>query len=583
MVRIAYTFLLILFTTVVTAQEFLYERITAWEKAGTTEGIEAPSNQVLITDYGADNLGYSYSDEAYDLAIESLNEQAGTIVFPEGNYLFSNTLVVPDSVFLKGVSSETELIFDLDGAGHLIRMSGSLSSTEYALEQAGLKGAVTIALEDAAGIQAGDIIKLGMFDEDHMTSSWAYGTLGQLVKVLEINGNTLVLMDPLTHHYPLWREPFIQIQNPITNAGIECVSIKREDATTSQTSNIYIQHAFNCVVRNVTSEDCNFGHVDIRTSSHVAVEGSYFHHAHAYGGGGQGYGVVVHSTSSFCLVQNNIFEHLRHSMLLQSAANGNVFGYNYSYDPYWEDGFLPANSAGDAVLHGNYTFLNLFEGNTVQHIVIDASHGSNGPYNTFFRNRAELYGFFSDPNTVTDSMNVVGNEITNSGWPYGLFMLNGAGHYSYGNNHSGTATPPGTEQMSINSLYLNEIDLPDALDTETLPMIGFPLDMNEKLLPAEVRFDDQEYVNCEVQVVTDVSDNQADNLLLTAEGRILKIDRSLLPATIEIYSLDGTLVHSENVSNTEYPFYESLSNAVYLVRASNSRGISESLIIPLGW
>jgi len=91
-------------------------------------------------------------------------------------------------------------------------------------------------------------------------------------------------------------------------------------------------------------------------------------------------------------------------VLLQSGANGNVISYNYSLNPNQSDS-PPANGAGDLVLHGNYPFANLFEGNICQNVMIDASHGINGPYNTFFRNRVQLYGIIMSPSPATDSMN----------------------------------------------------------------------------------------------------------------------------------------------------------------------------------
>ena len=61
-------------------------------------------------------------------------------------------------------------------------------------------------------------------------------------------------------------------------------------------------------------------------------------------------------------------------------------------DPFWTGTVLPSDAAGDLVLHGNYPYANLFEGNILQNLVVDDSHGLNGPYNTFFRNRADNYG-----------------------------------------------------------------------------------------------------------------------------------------------------------------------------------------------
>jgi hypothetical protein len=46
--------------------------------------------------------------------------------------------------------------------------------------------------------------------------------------------------------------------------------------------------------------------------------------AFAYGGGGQGYGLVLEFTSCDNRAQNNIFEHLRYSMLLQSGPSGST-------------------------------------------------------------------------------------------------------------------------------------------------------------------------------------------------------------------------------------------------------------------
>lgn len=552
------------------AQVFSPERITAWENAGPTTELEAPDSVVSITDFGADNTGTNSCNTAYTDALASLNGSAGTIYFPEGEYFFDAGITIPDSVFLKGASTTTQLTFNLGGSGHCIQMNGSISSTQLELAETAVKGTYEIELVDASTLEVGDYMRTIMFDEDYMFSTWAYGTLGQVLEVTAIDGNTLTVADPLTHHYPLSRTPYVKRVTPRKGAGIECLKIVREDATTGQTNNILMTYATNCVIRNVEGVNCNYGHVDLRTSSHILIEGCYFHHAHAYGGGGQGYGVVAQATSCFNLIRNNIFEHLRHSMILQSAANANVFGYNYSYDPYWEDGFLPANSAGDAVLHGNYTYLNLFEGNTVQHMVVDASHGSNGPYNTYFRNRGELYGFFSDASTPTDSLNVVGNEITNSAFPYGLFMLNGNGSYSYGNNHTGTVTPSGTGNVTVNSLYLDENSLPLYFLSEQLPMVGYPLAMNQKLLLAEMRFDNQTYVSC-AELVASLPTIEQTDLIGFAKGEIL-IDASLIPATVHYFDMNGRLVSTDRSNSTRMEM-PNLSNGLYVVQVVSRKEI----------
>ena len=577
MIRIGLISILSFSFFICSSQTFEAGRTTTWENAGNSVEIEAPEFQVNITGLGADNTGITNSDAAYLAAIDSLNGTAGTIYFPQGSYLFNSTLSVPDSVFLVGESSEALLQFDLGGVGHLILMLGDISSTELTFANDALKGSYTIDLVDASSLQVGDVVRLYQFDEDFMFSSWAYGTLGQVIRIEEVVGNTITLADPLNHDYPLSRTPYLTELEARTAAGVECLTIERLDATVDATANINIRNAFNCAIRNVESNNCNRAHLQVGSSAHIKVEGCYFHHAFAYGSGGQGYGLVFQTASSFCLGQNNVFEHLRHSMLIQSGANGNVFGYNYSTVPFWDEGIFPSNSAGDAVLHGNYPYLNLFEGNTVQNIIVDASHDKNGPFNTFFRNRAELYGFVSDNSTPTDSMNVVGNEITAAEFPLGNFSLNGLGHYSYGNNVFGTVTPTNTTNVNTNTLYLNENDLPFFLGGQTLPMVGYPLEMNDKVLYAQARFDLGIPMNCTMQGVPVAGvPIQESNPLLQLWGNQLRIDSSLLPATINIYSIDGRML-SNRSSNVGLIQLSSTDNKLILIQVIGPNGEMQNL------
>lgn len=549
------------------AQQLDASRTTDWAKAGAKVQQENSSLELNILDFGADPTGLNSSAEAYANALQELGGVAGAIFFPAGEYFFDAGISIPDSVKLEGESTQTVLRFDLNGQGNLIHMNGSLDSEEFSVNQPIQKGDIEISLLNSEPINSGDVIRLGCNDEELIYSSWAYGTLGQVVKVIGKSGNTIILADPITRSYKVEDLPSVKRLNPLRNAGLSCLKIERIDATASQTSNIYVRNAIDCTIENVESVNCNFAHVSVNSSAHVSVTGGYFHHAHAYGGGGQGYGVVFQETSSFNLAENNIFEHLRHSMLLQSGATGNVYGYNYSFDPYWVSGMLPGNSAGDAVLHGNYPHHNLFEGNVIQNMVVDASHGNNGPFNTFFRNRGELYGFFSDATTPTDSMNIIGNEISNSGFPLGLFMINGNGHYQYGNNVYGSTTPEGTNDVELVTLYKTNDASIGTIEVEDLPLIGYPSALASSVIAAQNRILEGTPLNCGNSVVTDLETVKASTSATPfVYNQTLNLPDKLLPSQVEYYSTLGSLVAEVTVNSNRSRIPESISNGIYIVR-----------------
>ena len=286
--------------------------------------------------------------------------------------------------------------------------------------------------------------------------------------------------------YDTARLAAVRVLHPQQNSGIECLKIKRlDDTAPQQSSNILFSYAVNCWVKGVESENCTFAHVRADYSSNIYIAQSYFHHAFGYGGNGRAYGVVFQFATGECLAENNIFEHLRHSVLLQAGANGNVVAYNYSFDPFWTSN--PSNSAGDMVLHGNYVYANLFEQNICQNIVIDNSHGGNGPHNTFFRNRANLFGiFFSD--ATSPQQNFIANEVTNTSFPYSLvnYRILGTGHFLHGNNNKGTLTPAGTGMVpEVSYVYTQR---PDFVPPTQWGKIGTPTLPSTQTIPAYDRW-----------------------------------------------------------------------------------------------
>jgi len=427
------------------------------------------------------------NDSIVNYAINSAPTSGAILMFPKGHFLFNTTLNLRDNIVLKGLGADsTTFTFDLGGLGHSIRISGNSTNDTSNFVADGLKDSNYVDVNNASLFSSGDWIRIVQNDSDIVTSSWALGTVGQIVKIVSVNNNRINLKSPLRRDYSLSRIPYIKKINPMNNVGIECIKIHRLDSTSpQQSSNIYFNYVVNSWVLGVESENCSYSHVDARNSSNLYINKSYFHHAFGYGGGGRAYGVMLHSTTNECLVEDNIFEHLRHSMIVQSGGNGNVFSYNYSLDPFWNS--TPNNSAGDMVLHGNFPYSNLFEQNVCRNIVVDNSHGPNGDHNTFFRNRAEGFGIFFSANN-SPNQNFIGNDIPNTSFPYSLvnYTISGSGHFLYGNNNKGVIDPSGTNNLP--DLSYTYIQKPNFISMNQWAGIGTPNSMGVNHIPAMDRF-----------------------------------------------------------------------------------------------
>jgi hypothetical protein len=434
-------------------------RITDWSNPGSAFSFIAQKT-VVFTSFGADKSGVNTSDSAMLLAINAL-DGPGEIFVPKGKYLFDQTIVLPDSIIIRGemdsLSDGPEFRFKLAPGNNQngIEIKGTETNINYTITYPLSQGANKLFVTQPDLFSKDDYIRLVPQDDSLLVNdTWAYHTTGQIFQILDINGDSLLLNKPLRRSYNSPTLPRIYKLIPRKQVHLHCIKIERIDTSVFQASNIYFFNAADCSINGVESQFDNYAHVDIVNSIRITIKNSFFHDAFDYGSGGKGYGVMLESTAGDCFIGQNIFRHLRHSMILQSGANGNVLAYNYSIDPFWTETSLPSNSAGDIVLHGNYPYMNLMEGNVVQNIVIDNSHRINGPYNTFFRNRAELYGIFMNTSPTSNGQTFIGNQVTNTSSIFlGFYSLQGSNHFEYGNMVKGTVLPAGTGEPVYATLF----------------------------------------------------------------------------------------------------------------------------------
>ena len=119
-------------------------------------------------------------------------------------------------------------------------------------------------------------------------------------------------------------------------------------------------------------------------------------------------------------------------MIVGSGANGNVYGYNSSAERALDP--VHGTPQPDISVHGNYVYMNLFEGNVLEDADVPDYYAPAGPGNTLFRNRISNSGTAID--VGSNSENFLGNVLTK-----GTITLDGTPQniVDYGNIKKGDA------------------------------------------------------------------------------------------------------------------------------------------------
>lgn len=578
------------------AQVIPEDRRVDWSVVTDNMEIISPQLQLNVMNYGAAGNGVTDDWQSVNNAISALGGEHGYIYFPAGTYLIKEPVVLPDSCVLKGDGAgSTTLLFDLEGEATNCISISKMQTQDFTGISGGLnKGSKTITIENPDVIEPGDYIEIRQENGnwDVVPTSWADYSVGQMSRVHSIVDNSLLIESGLRIDYSEDLNPQVRPIVPITNSGIQCLKIHRMDEPAEGSgANIHMNMAANCFVRGVESDTSVGAHVAVYSSLNILIDGNYFHHAFTYDGSGmRGYGVALSMHTSECLITNNIFRHLRHAMMIKTGSNGNIFSYNYSIEPYRTEA-VPDASA-DISFHGHYPFSNLWEGNIAQNIGIDHYWGPSGPYNTLFRNRAELYGIIMTLSSLkeTDKQNFVGCETTSTEFLQGLYFLTGMDHFEHGNNIVGDIMPPGTTDLPDNSYYLEEA--PDFWDDQLdWPSIGIPAELGSGTIPARIRYESgQNYTICPDSIITsiDETDNALSDMRIWPNPAIsylnISVPRSSNAFSISIYNLLGNIEYTRRIkNNADDPIIiplDHFKSGVYLVTFINDKStLTRKLIV----
>lgn len=455
-----------------------------WSIAGIPGGIPDFPNSLDVTDFGAVGDGVTNDLPAFQAAINAAPDSTAVFV-PAGNYRLNGTLVLNnDHTVLRGDCpvGSTKLLFHLSGSILAIQIThANAENLDQVLNNSLPKGTTSFILNDATGYTVGKYAEIRQDNDPalmYTDPAWdvpgAATSVGQLFKVVAVNGNTITVDRPLFINYNTSLNPVMRpLNNMRRNVGVENLYL---EMITPGNYNVFMRDAVNCWIRNVESKKTNKGHFFLQRAIGCEIRDSYAHESHNYGSGGNGYGIVVGRHSTNHLFENNIFRRLRHAMIVSKGVTGCVFGYNYSTDQYWQNGFQGA----DLSLHGHYPNMNLFEGNVVEFAHNSDYWGPSGPGNTLFRNR--IYVTSIRISDASHYQNVVGNEILQGS----LIVDSGVYNtWKKANNVQGSIQNPVSGAISP-SLYHSS--KPDFLGGYPFPPIGPEYTINSHSIPSRDRF-----------------------------------------------------------------------------------------------
>lgn len=462
-----------------------------WARAGRPDPPEDFTHVLNVKNSGA--RGDGIADDAP--AIQRVMDEApsGSVVYlPAGIYRLTQALYLKSDMILRGDGAALTSLL-LEGAGTagrgigMIRWDGHQSTT-YVTPTAGMEfGSTELTVSSVEDFQPGDIIEI---DEENdpawnLNDAWQERLPGQINRITALDPSTsrLTLDRPLRHTFSAQRNPRLRRLYTLENSGIEDLYIERKDAINGYT--IEMKFAVRCWVRNVESRMTYKAHVWMDRSYECEVRQSYFHDSHVFGGGGQGYGVGCGKRTSDCLVEDNVFRHLRHSMIVGIGANGNVFGYNYStqraIDPVY------GTPQPDISVHGNYVFMNLFEGNILEDADVPDWYWPAGPGNTLFRNR--IVNSATAIDVGSDYQNFIGNVLTRGTLTQALSLQ---GVVDYGNvkyGDTGNISWPDCSCQTLADSFYRSVPPAFILEDENVswPPIG-PKTPQDSAIPASRRF-----------------------------------------------------------------------------------------------
>lgn len=499
-------------------------RTIDWSTAGVQGGIPNFTASVNFLNNGgvANNTSFDNSVPLQTL----VNSKAGTntvIYFPAGTYRFKQKISIPAAgrIIFRGAGADSTKFEFETGAINTgnFEIWGSTGAT-YNVVSGATKNSTQLTLSGTSGLAVNDWLDLAqdndsvLMDTNNPPEALVTGprSVGQVVKITAISGNTVTLDRPLHYTYNMSLNVQVTECNMARRIGFENFTIRSLNSGAKH--HFLLVYAVNCWIKCVSSIKSDITHVNPSFCANLTIRDSHFNDAWEFGGGGHGGGVCLSMHTTDCLIENNIFDKLRHAMLVQRGANGNVFGYNFSINGTSNGTVSPLTRLPDGSLHGHFPYMNLYEGNVMQEIHSADHWGPSGQGNTFFRNRICREGIRISDRSI--DQNVVGNDLRKDA--SAAFTQNVISNESgvvntllHGNKEGSTVSwdPNLGSNNLVQSYYLTSA--PAFFNGAPWPCLGPEAAYASGTIPAETRYGQSFNTECENGLFTSIAENENES------------------------------------------------------------------------
>ena len=362
----------------------------AWDLAGRRS--EAASAQASVLDFGAvpdDGISDSaaFAEAVLFADAEGRARRPTSVFVPPGRYLLTETLRLESGVALVGSGIGVTFIdLELGDGVEGITMVGAPTGdgTWIPLTEDLAAGETRISVGQL--FAKDQVVELEQDNVDRMRTSpdwdvdWGEGSAGEIAVVFDSGDTAAVVSSGVFDTYEVARNARIRPITAIRETGVEAMTIERLDPGYGHS--IAMRFGFDLWVKDVEMIKTSRAHIGIDVVGRCEITGSRIHGAHDYGDGGRAYGISVARHTTSCLIENNALWDLRHALIIQLGASGNVFGYN---DVRGSAGYEDRQPRADISIHGHWPQANLFEGNVIDRIVFSDWWGPAGPNNVLWR------------------------------------------------------------------------------------------------------------------------------------------------------------------------------------------------------